>query len=167
MLAYSFVLVVAEEGSWVKRKVIPILIILFGSFLVEYIGVNRGWLFGDYQYGTALGFKFGGVPIIIAFNWVMLCIAGRSFVNLVMKNNLAASALAAVLITAFDFLLEPVAIRFGWWWWTGGEIPLFNYACWFGFAFLFQLMLYNPRVTFRGYWIILVQTIFFWVLLLM
>ena len=167
MLAYSFLLVVIEEYGWVKRKIIPLIIILVGSFVAEYIGVNKGWLFGDYQYGTALGYKLEGVPIIIAFNWVMLCIASRSFVNLVVKNNVLSSLLAAVLVTAFDFLLEPVAIRFGWWWWNAGEIPLFNYACWFGFAFLFQLMLYNPRITFRGYWIILIQAIFFWVLLLM
>lgn len=167
MLAYSFVLVFLEELSWAKRKIIPLLIILVGSFLAEYIGVNKGWLFGEYQYGTALGPKYEGVPIIIAFNWVMLCIASRSFVNLVTNNNLAASALAALLVTAFDFLLEPVAIRFGWWWWNGGEIPVFNYICWFGLAFLFQLMLYKPKVTYKGYWIILVQAIFFWVLLLM
>ena len=146
---------------------LPLVLILFGSYFAEYIGVNKGWLFGEYQYGSALGYKMNGVPIIIAINWVMLSIAGRSFVELVTKNNVIASILAAILITAFDFLLEPIAIRFGWWWWDGGDIPTFNYLCWFGLAFLFQLILYKPKSAGRAYWIMIVQAIFFWILLLM
>jgi bisanhydrobacterioruberin hydratase len=38
---------------------------------------------------------------------------------------------AAGLTVAFDAVMEPVAIALGYWTWTGGAIPLRNYAAWF------------------------------------
>ena len=36
----------------------------------------------------------------------------------------------ASLATIFDALMEPVAVRLGYWQWSGGVIPWFNYASW-------------------------------------
>ena len=76
-------------------------------------GVTYGYVFGDYSYGKMLGYAYQGVPVIIAVNWVMLCVASRSLVNLVSQNAVLSSFLAAAVVTAYDYLLEPVAIRFG------------------------------------------------------
>lgn len=168
MLIFSFILVVIEEGKWTKFNIIPLLLIFISGFAVEYIGVNYGYLFGDYQYGTTLGAKVGGVPVTIAMNWAMLCIASRSLVNLVTNNKIVASLLAAAVVTAYDVLLEPVAIRFSWWWWDTVSVPIFNYVCWFGFSFIFQLWFRKVSVTTgRSYWMIFVHAIFYWILLLM
>jgi putative membrane protein len=168
MLIFSFILVVVEEGKWTKFNVLSLLLIFISGFAVEYIGVNTGYLFGDYQYGTTLGPKLGGVPITIAMNWAMLCIASRSLVNLVTNNKVVASAIAAAVVTAYDVLLEPVAIKFSWWWWDTLSVPIFNYVCWFGFSFIFQLWFRKVPVTSgRSYWMIFVHAIFYWILLLM
>jgi len=168
MLLFSFVLVVTEESKWMKFNALPLVFICICGFAVEYIGVNYGYLFGDYQYGTTLGPKVYGVPLTIAMNWAMLCIASRSLVNLVTHKAVMASLLAAAIVTAYDVLLEPVAIRFMWWWWDGVNVPIFNYICWFVFSFFFQLWFRKvPKVTGRSYWMILVHAIFYWILLLM
>jgi len=40
-----------------------------------------------------------------------------------------------------DLIMEPVAIANKFWSWEGGEVPLYNYVCWFLIAILLQLIL--------------------------
>jgi putative membrane protein len=168
MLLFSFVIVYLEEGRWVIRNLLAILLIMAFSFGAEYLGVNYGYLFGDYTYGSILGFKYYKVPLIIPITWALLSIASRSLVNLVTNSYAISAFLTAVVITAYDFLLELVAVRFGWWWWNTGNIPIFNYICWFVLSFIFQLLFRKvPSITGRSYWIIFVHLLFYWVLLLM
>jgi putative membrane protein len=168
MLLFSFLIVYLEEGRWVIRNILAILLILLFSFGIEYVGVNYGYLFGDYKYGSILGFKYYHVPVIIPLTWAMLSIAARSLINLVTNQYVISALLSAIVITAYDFLLELVAVRFGWWWWANGEIPIFNYVCWFIFSFIFQLLFRKiPSITGRSYWMIFVHLLFYWVLLLM
>ena len=167
MLAFSFILVIAEEYPWARLNAIPLVAIGVLSFLAEYIGVNKALLFGNYEYGDLLGFSYGNVPVIIAFNWVMLAVAARSLVNLISKNRWISSLLTAILITGYDVILEPVAIQYGWWWWQAGDVPLYNYLCWFGLALLFQLFLRDiPKETGRSFWTLIVQVVFFGILLI-
>ena len=168
MLLFSFVIVYLEEGRWVIRNLLAILLIMAFSFGAEYLGVNYGYLFGDYTYGSILGFKYYKVPLVIPITWALLSIASRSLVNLVTNSYAISAFLTAVVITAYDFILELVAIRFGWWWWNTGNIPIFNYICWFVLSFIFQLLFRKvPPITGRSYWIIFVHLLFYWVLLLM
>jgi putative membrane protein len=88
MLIFSFILVVVEEGKWTRYNIAALAFIIASGFMAEYFGVNFGYLFGDYHYGTALGPKWLGVPLIIAMNWAMLCVAARSLANLVSNNTI-------------------------------------------------------------------------------
>jgi putative membrane protein len=53
------------------------------------------------------------------------------------KTPMALKALSviidgATLAVFFDWLMEPVAVKLGYWSWNGdGSIPMFNYICWF------------------------------------
>lgn len=116
---------------------------------VEIIGVNSGLLFGDYRYGNVLGPGMNGVPYIIGINWfIIIYCCGIAIHTLLTRllNRVAADtgskprvmkALsvivdAATLAVFFDWVMEPVAVKLGFWQWLGnGEIPFFNYACWF------------------------------------
>jgi putative membrane protein len=168
MLLFSFVIVYLEEGRWVIRNILAILLIIAFSFGAEYLGVNYGYLFGNYNYGSILGFKYYQVPLIIPVTWAMLSIAARSLVNLVTNRYSISAFLSAIVITTYDFLLELLAVRFGWWYWDNGDIPIFNYVCWFILSFVFQLLFRKvPSITGRSYWIIFVHLLFYWVLLLM
>jgi putative membrane protein len=116
---------------------------------VEIIGINTGVLFGNYTYGDVLGFKVGNVPVLIGANWfIIIYCCGISIHTLLVKainrvagdtgkSPAALKALSvivdgATLAVFFDWLMEPVAVKLGYWVWNGdGSIPIFNYICWF------------------------------------
>lgn len=111
------------------------------TFLAEAAGVATGAIFGEYAYGPTLGWAWRGVPLIIAFNWVMVvngavCLAGRALPpGLGGWRKPAIVLLTGLLAALFDFLMEPVAIRLDYWHWAGdGSIPFQNYVAWFVIA---------------------------------
>ena len=110
------------------------------TFLVEAAGVATGAIFGDYVYGPTLGWKCAGVPLIIALNWVLVvngavCLAGRILPPRAgIWRSVAMPLLAGLIAAAFDWVMEPVAIRLDYWTWAGGTIPFRNYAAWFVLA---------------------------------
>jgi putative membrane protein len=61
----------------------------------------------------------------------MLVYFTRSVVSGWFKDPAIVSVVAAAMMTGFDFLLEPVAMRFDFWSWKGNVIPLQNYIAWF------------------------------------
>lgn len=117
----------------------------FAGFAAEVIGVQTGWLFGSYSYGEGLGWKWAGVPLLLGLLWLMM-LWGAAVVVDRLKSNLPQwmrAAAAAGAMTALDALIEPVAVKAGWWAWAGGIIPLTNFISWFAIAFL--LLLFAPR----------------------
>lgn len=125
-----------------KNNFLPFLLMLVLCFIVgitvELIGTKTGLLFGDYAYGQNLGPKFMGVPWIIGLNWGILIVSTASVVQRLQIGLLAKAMLAALLMTALDVLIEPVAIASDFWSWKNGDIPIFNYICWFAIAFPLQ-----------------------------
>ncbi len=126
------------------------------GFGAEWIGVNKGQLFGSYSYGKVLGPGWQGVPYLIGVQWfVVIYCTGVSMAMLhdflIKKQGdgyepfpkfwLAASMVAdsALLAMFFDWVLEPVAVSLGYWAWTDGDIPWFNYATWWGVSAVIML----------------------------
>ena len=132
-----------------KENNVAFLFFLVFSFLVgmavELIGVHTGLLFGNYHYDNNLGIKFFEVPLVIGLNWGLLTAVSASVVNRFFEKVNVKIVLGAILMTAFDFLMEPVAIKSGFWTWTDGEIPLYNYVCWM----LISLVLQSVFVKFK------------------
>jgi putative membrane protein len=119
--------------SWIVFAGIAVI-----GFVAELIGVNTHRLFGNYEYGNALGFKLWNTPLTIGINWLVLvyCIS-------VLTKNIRDSwyfpLLGATAMVVFDWLMEPVAIATGMWNWNEHDIPIKNYTDWFlisGFLFL-------------------------------
>ncbi len=112
-------------------------IIYAAGYLIEVIGVNTGLIFGTYTYGDALGMKVFATPLLIGVNWLILVYCTGVFLNsFSIKSSLIFSLIGAFILLGIDFLIEPVAIRFNYWTWFGGEIPLQNYVGWYIFSFL-------------------------------
>jgi putative membrane protein len=97
-------------------------------------------LFGDYKYGSVLGPKIFGVPVIIGVNWAMLSMVSASLLASLQLNYWLEVMAAAALMVFLDFLLEPVAVKLGFWQWKGGIIPAYNYVCWFFTSIFLQLV---------------------------
>lgn len=121
------------------------------GFLIEAIGTNTGLIFGRYTYGSSLGLKLYGTPFNMAINWMMLVYL-VAFVLQRWNTILAIkSVVSAFILTAFDWILEPVAIRLDMWRWDLVTPPLHNYIGWFLFSLLvfgifyrFSPKLHNP-----------------------
>ncbi len=151
------------------------------GFGAEWIGINTGKLFGQYQYGTVLGPKWQGVPWMIGINWfcTIYCIGiamNMLHKKLVSRQPETASTLGkkwlqislvvdgAALAVFFDWIIEPVAVKLGFWQWKDGLIPSFNYWCWFAVSILlliiFRLLRFDKHNLFAVH-LLLIQMMFF------
>ena len=114
--------------------------IIIGGFTVEAIGVNTGLLFGTYEYGSELGPKLYGVPLVLGFNWYCVVAACAHLVLKWFPDTLSL-IIKAIIVGLFcvllDYFIEPVAIKYNFWDWENSLIPIFNYVCWFIFASIF------------------------------
>jgi putative membrane protein len=109
------------------------------SFFIEVVGVRTGVIFGNYTYGGTLGLKVLNVPIIIGANWMMLTYCVGVICNKINTSVLLKSLLGSSLLVMFDFVLEPVAIKYNYWNWNAIVVPFQNYVGWFVVSFLFLL----------------------------
>ena len=117
---------------------------------VEIIGTSTGMLFGNYSYSKVLGPSFKNVPLIIGINWCIIIYCCGITVHTIFRRlsakvqavtGSATSPVfqifstvtdAAMLAVLFDWILEPAAIKLGYWQWLDdGEVPAYNYMCWF------------------------------------
>jgi bisanhydrobacterioruberin hydratase len=165
-LLLSFSILLAFHPRYNLRFWIFAITSFIVGFGAEWIGVHTGWLFGNYDYGTALGWKLDGIPVIIGINWLMLSIVCGELSASFLKNNYVRAIIGAVIMTCLDYLIEPVAINLGYWHWFEANIPLSNYFGWFIIALPLQFLYQwsrsgnNPLAK----WLFLSQVLFFIVL---
>jgi bisanhydrobacterioruberin hydratase len=129
-----------------KRKyalqVIMLFIILSVIFFgIEYYGVKTGYIFGNYNYTDIFRFTYEKVPYVIGLNWVLVIAGGyligeNIFSNFLSTSNFYFKKLTTIFFTGFyvltfDWFLEPIAIKLGYWEWLGNYIPVQNYFSWF------------------------------------
>ena len=107
------------------------------GYLIEVLGVKTGMIFGEYKYLSTLGPKIFEVPPIIGLNWfLMIYCTGSLVLNLKINSIFFKSLVGALLMTAFDFFAEPVAIAQNMWSWTNHNPPIQNYVAWFVISFV-------------------------------
>ena len=134
------------------------------GFLAEVLGVHTGLLFGNYAYGQALGFKLWEVPLIIGLNWVMLVYSSGILVRTWSQNPVICALIATVFMVSLDYFIEPVAMQFDFWSWQQNQVPVLNYAGWFGITLALQLLfqvLPVDKTNQAATWVFLVQAAFF------
>jgi putative membrane protein len=147
-LLLSFFLLVWTHPEKNNSFYLFIGIVFIAGFLSEVVGVNTGLLFGDYHYSKILGIQLFQVPILIAVNWFIIIYCSgigthvllNKVINRVAKDynepSLKLKAMSVIfdgasLAVLFDWLMEPVAIKLGFWTWGGdGSVPFYNYFCW-------------------------------------
>jgi len=96
-------------------------------------------IFGAYEYSDKLGLSILTVPVVIGLNWVTVTYCAGFVARKVDPGQAIRVFSGALLMVGMDALLEPFAIRFDLWQWTGGHPPLRNYAGWFVTALIAQL----------------------------
>jgi putative membrane protein len=154
------------------------------GFTIEIVGANTGLLFGEYNYGDVLGIKLFNVPLIIGINWfiIIYCtgMVTQAYENYMLKKmaergifinsrmKLASFIADAALLTVlFDWVIEPVASRLGYWQWENNKIPAFNYITWvmasIPMLILFRKLHGNTRNIFAVH-LFIIQLLFFLIL---
>jgi putative membrane protein len=134
------------------------------TFSIEALGVKTGVVFGEYFYGKSLSLKIFETPLLIGFNWLMLTYGVVQLLRINIHTRKYTIILGAIMLTGFDFIMEPVAMKTDMWSWMFNQIPLQNYIVWFlvsavvisGFE-LFQIKTEN-KIAGR---IFILQVIFF------
>ena len=141
------------------------LIVLVCSFGVETVGAMTGFPFGVYHYTDRFGPLLGVVPMTIPLAWHVVVTNALFIVRIAMPyvGRLKEALLAALLCTAYDFILEPFATTIKRYWiWSNG-IPVSNFVAWFVISGLL-LWFFAPTqgLRFRGDprpWVILGITV--------
>ena len=159
LLLMLLLLIWTQQGKNLSFFLFMLLCFIAG-YAVEYAGVTTGSFFGEYSYGTTLGFKLLQVPLVIPINWFIIVYCCGILVNTLLVK--AISRISSVTGTApmrlkvmsvvvdgatlavfFDWIMEPVAVKLGFWQWKDNEnIPLLNYISWFVVSMLLMMVFY-------------------------
>lgn len=123
------------------------------SLTSELLGTSTGFPFGHYSYLSGLGYKIAGlVPFTIPLSWFYVgCVSyllARAGLEVDKKPSLwrhvSAIGLGALLLTSWDFVLDPAmsqtALPF-WYWQQPGAffgMPYQNFAGWLGTGSVFM-----------------------------
>lgn len=107
-----------------------LLVFVYGVYAVA---VSTGFPFGSIIFGDGFGRKlFGSVPWSLLFIWAPALIAASSIAAHVFRSPLVRFFGTAAFVVLFDAILNPVALRLGFWSFASatGGLPLFNYFGW-------------------------------------
>jgi putative membrane protein len=132
------------------------------SLSSELLGTTSGFPFGHYSYLDNLGWKIAGlVPFTIPLSWfymgfssfIIACNGIRSALNSFASGRLstvfqsaASVLLGAVLLTSWDFVLDPAMSQTDlpfWYWHEPGAfygMPYQNFAGWLGTGAVFMML---------------------------
>jgi uncharacterized membrane protein len=145
-----------------KRSLLMLISSFVIAFTAEALGVNFGLVFGRYYYTPQLGFSLFGVPLLAALAWEpivyaafclsdMLASRGESLSVTILRQTspMWAAAVAALATTAWDMMIDPIAVSQGWWVWVNGGpyvpyvsngVPITNFLGWLLVAFIINLV---------------------------
>ncbi|MGZ5302814.1 MAG: carotenoid biosynthesis protein [Bacteroidia bacterium] len=125
VLAFSF------HQHFTKRFILICLGVFASGFIIEWIGVRTGAIFGAYKYGETLGLKLDNIPLLIGLNWLVLIYAVANFLKYFPLKTPLYILCGSALMVLLDFFMEPFAVRFDLWSWNNNAVPLQNYVGWF------------------------------------
>jgi uncharacterized membrane protein len=129
---------------------IPAIGLSLGS---ELLGTSTGFPFGHYRYLTGLGYKIAGlVPFTIPLSWFYLGFSAYLLARAGLETRslppwvkgVASIAIGALLLTSWDFVLDPAMSQTTmpfWIWEQPGAffgMPYQNFAGWFGTGVVFM-----------------------------
>lgn len=131
--------------GFTSKFIFTCMLIYIGGFVIEWLGVKTGVIFGSYIYGEGLGIKLSGVPLVMGLNWLILVYGATVIAARYFTKKIMIILAGALLMLLYDVFLEPSAIRYGFWVWDQESVPFQNYAAWFigGLAFISAFIVVN------------------------
>lgn len=152
-----------------KRTFFMLALSFILAFIAEALGVNFGLIFGHYHYTSILGPQLFGVPFLAALAWEPIIYASFCITDILapsffdnsnslftrLTSYIGLSLVGALATTAWDMMIDPIAVSNGWWVWEGGGsylpyvangVPITNFLGWLGVSFTINLLyrFFNP-----------------------
>jgi len=123
-------------GERTGRGVLSLACVTLLGLAVEASGVRFGVPFGRYTYTETLQPQVLGVPVVMGPAWMVLVAFAQDAAGRLRLRGWAAVVCAALLTTATDLVIDPLAAnRLGYWRWEEAGsyygVPLVNFAGWF------------------------------------
>jgi len=144
VLSLTLLLLLINHDLSDNKSKIGLILIFFLGLIVEILGVNYGFFFGEYSYGANFGPKIYEVPYVIGFNWVLLIIATGSLSHKLIKGKEIYKILfASSLMVLIDLLMELSAPKLDYWEFVISPVPFSNYLWWFIFSICFQYIFFK------------------------
>jgi bisanhydrobacterioruberin hydratase len=144
VLSLTLLLLLINHDLSDNKSKIGLILIFFLGLIVEILGVNYGFFFGEYSYGVNFGPKIYEVPYVIGFNWVLLIIATGSLSHKLIKGKEIYKILfASSLMVLIDLLMELSAPKLDYWEFVISPVPFSNYLWWFIFSICFQYIFFK------------------------
>ncbi len=134
LIVNLFVLLLNHEKGTKKQWILFGAIAIFG-FFVEVVGVNTGYIFGNYVYESTLGWRILNTPCIIGINWLLLTYTVTYTFSNFVKYKFITAFFCALMLLLLDILIEPVAMNYDFWTWQNNIVPIRNYVAWFCISF--------------------------------
>ena len=167
-LALSFLLVLINTE--ISKKTVFLFILCFTvGMIAEIIGVNKGFIFGEYSYGNALGTKVFGVPILIGINWCILVFITGYIADTFSHNFWQKILLGIFLMISLDLVMEPVAPVLDFWTFKSGLASFQNYLGWSLVSFPLHILYQKLSPKISGpfpFHLFILQFLFFTILLI-
>ena len=166
LLSFSLLLLNTE---WSKKMLFLVVLCFATGMLAEILGVQYGFIFGEYSYGKALGIKFMNVPLMIGINWCILIFITGFIAQFFLNKLWSRALLGTALMLTLDLVMEPVAPVLDFWTFTTGLASFHNYFGWALVAFPLQLIFHKAKVKMEGpfpFHLYILQFLFFIILLL-
>jgi bisanhydrobacterioruberin hydratase len=162
------ILLLYFHKGWSPSFLLFLLIILVAGFLIQFVAVKTGLVYGPIRYGTTLGPKLLGVPVIATLNeFVILYCMGFFVKRLKIKQVFIASLLGALIILLINILVEPVALFLKFYSWSEHMFVFHNFGARFLISFAF-LYLFNsmkfPKKNDIYLYVLLMEILFFMVI---
>ncbi len=128
------------------KTILLFLFIIVSSIFAEWLGVNYGLIFGEYDYGSNFGPKIGGVPYLIGINWAFLTFVTACISESWVKGFWWRTLIGAALMVLLDIFLEHSAPIFDFWYWSTGKPPLQNFLGWFALSLIYQALYHKLKI---------------------
>ncbi len=141
LLISTFIILFTQEKKNGKFYLFCVLIFSLG-LLVEILGVQTGLIFGNYHYGSVLGWKLMNTPVMIGVVWLLCTLSVTSLMAFLSFAKWIKVLLGASLLVFLDHFIEPVAIALNFWSWENGYIPIQNFIAWWLISAVFLSIYY-------------------------
>lgn len=129
----SYRAIVQLKGK--KRGLALLALIGLYALFIESLAIKTGFPYGEFVYKDVLGNKiFGLTPWTVAFAYPPIIFLAYWYGRTVTTNAKKACLAAVVTAVAIDTVLDPAAVRLGFWYWPSGgffyNVPIVNFLGW-------------------------------------